>query len=489
MATTTVIELETLVVDSATTNATRLVSTPSRESPTRPTALSKSRAVIVIGQLIGLQLFTSFCNGIVVLTSIFYLTAGSCLMLARLIANVVSIRPVVLAANILLVASALSCGLAQTRGELIAFCGLQGVTSAMAVLASVLIILTSVEIRWLRNLGFACLGFLGPLRFLIGLVLGGVFVDSVGWRPAFYLAAAASFVLCVIGVWVLPRDARPKSRRTIGKQLAFETDWVGTVISSTGLATLSYALAMLSSDINNIRRASNISLLVIGVVSVPAFVWWMNYQRNSNFTSICVMILLTSAVSNSIELFSSLFFQQVQGNSALGASLRILPALVMAVLTNISMGYFVNRLPVMWVVLISSALSAISPLLMAVVDPEWPYWYMAFIAQILQPLSPDVLFTVGLLVISAVFPPHTQALGGAVFNTCVQLGTSIGLTVTSVIADSRTAASGDVDKMSPSALMAGYRAVFWALFAWMVFVCLVGALGLRKVGKIGAKQD
>ncbi|KIM99361.1 hypothetical protein OIDMADRAFT_146852 [Oidiodendron maius Zn] len=117
-------------------------------------------------------------------------------------------------------------------------------------------------------------------------------------------------------------------------------------------------------------------------------------------------------------------------------------------------------MPVMWGVLISSTLSAISPILMAMVDPQWPYWYMAFIAQVLQPLSPDVLFTVGLLIVSAVFPSHTQALGGAVFNTCSQLGTSIRLTITSAIANSRTAASGDVDKASPNALISGYRAVF-----------------------------
>jgi MFS family permease len=104
-------------------------------------------------------------------------------------------------------------------------------------------------------------------------------------------------------------------------------------------------------------------------------------------------------------------------------------------------------------------------------------------------LSTDVLFTVGLLVISAVFPSHTQARGGAVFNTCAQLGASIGFTITSVIANSKTAASSDGDKMSPNALLAGYRDVFWAMFAWMVFVCLVGVLGLRRVGKIGMKQD
>ncbi|GAB7355454.1 hypothetical protein MBLNU459_g5958t1 [Dothideomycetes sp. NU459] len=475
------------------------------------TVLSKGRATIIISQLIGLQLFTSFCNGIVVVglpaiartldlkaglllwpTSVFYLTAGSCLMLAGSLADVMGTRPMMLAANVLLVASALGCGLARTGGELIAFRGLQGVTSAMAVPASVSIISTSVAYGRPRNLGFACLGFSGPLGFLIGLVLGGVFVDTVGWRPAFYLAAATSFVLCVIGLWVLPKDSRPRPWHMIEKQLAFDIDWIGILVSSTGLSTLSYSLAMVSSDIKNIRQASNIALLVVSAASVPAFVMWMNYQmkhnrpaliptslwHNSSFTSMCVMILFTSAVSNSMELFSTSNKSKATQRSE--PRCVSLPALVMAVLTNISTGFFVDRMPVMWVVLISSALCGVSPLLMAVINSRWPYWYMAFPAQVLQPLSPDVLFTVGLLVISAVFPPGTQALGGAVFNTCSQLGTSIGLTITAVISDSRTAAAGDSDKTSPNALMTGYRAVFWALFVWMVAVCVVGAWGLRR---------
>jgi hypothetical protein len=75
-------------------------------------------------------------------------------------------------------------------------------------------------------------------------------------------------------------------------------------------------------------------------------------------------------------------FQQVQGLSALGASIRILPSLITAVLTNVSTGYFVNRMPVMWMVLIACGLSALSPVLMAVINPHWPYWYMAFFAQV-----------------------------------------------------------------------------------------------------------
>ncbi|PNP56792.1 hypothetical protein THARTR1_03488 [Trichoderma harzianum] len=163
----------------------------------------------------------------------------------------------------------------------------------------------------------------------------------------------------------------------------------------------------------------------------------------------------------------------------------------------------------MWSVLISSTLSTVAPLLMALINPSWPYWYDAFLAQILAPLSCDILFTVGLLVVSDVFPTHMQALSGAVFNTCAQLGTAIGLTVTSLIAasvtntslnadkaspsalntDKASPSTLNADKTSPSALMIGYRAAFWTMFAAMALVCVLSVLGLRTVKQLGVKRD
>ena len=109
--------------------------------------------------------------------------------------------------------------------------------------------------------------------------------------------------------------------------------------------------------------------------------------------------------------------------------------------------------------------------------------------QVLAPMSVDLLFTVGILVVSDVFPKGTQALAGAVFNTVSQLGTSIGLATTSIISASVTRESSVENKDSPAALMEGYRATFFALFAWMVATCVVGAFGLRRLGKVGEKRD
>jgi len=82
-----------------------------------------------------------------------------------------------------------------------------------------------------------------------------------------------------------------------------------------------------------------------------------------------------------------------------------------------------------------------------------------------------------------------QALSGAVFNTCAQLGNAIGLSVVQVIASSVTNGSSHANKSSPDALMKGYRVAFWTMFGWMMFVCLVCVVGMRRVGVLGVKRD
>ncbi|KAJ0372655.1 hypothetical protein COL922a_014296, partial [Colletotrichum nupharicola] len=161
---------------------------------------------------------------------------------------------------------------------------------------------------------------------------------------------------------------------------------------------------------------------------------------------------MSNAVINSMELFASLFFQEVQHLSALDASIRILPSLVVGVLLNLVIGIFVHKIPAVWIVTITSILCAGSPLLMAVVQPSWPYWGNAFVAQLLQPVSFDALYTVGLIVITNSFPDDTQALAGAVFNTAAQFGSALGLAVLQVIS---TVVTDKRDDESAEALMAG----------------------------------
>ncbi|KAJ2988369.1 hypothetical protein NUW58_g4013 [Xylaria curta] len=426
------------------------------------TVFSKTRAVAFVAHLLLLNLLSSFSNGVIVVG---LPTINTALQLEE------------------------GLLLWPTGGQLIAFRALQGISNAIIVPSSISIVSTGMRDGRPRNLGFACLGLAYPIGFSLGLVLGGVFIDTIGWRPAFYFVGAFTSALFFAGPWALPRD-RPRSAQSIWRQFGSDIDWIGATIASVGLAAVSYVFSTLSADVNNIHQASSIALLIISAASIPAFIGWMHYRVKRNrtalipnslwrsfaFTSVCIMVLFSTSVTNCMELYSSLFFQEVQVVSPLGASLRILPSLIAGALISLSTGLFVNRVPVMWSVLVTAVISTVAPLLMAVIDPDWPYCC-------------DVLFTVGLLVISDVFPAHTQALGGAVFNTCAQLGTAIGLSATSLISTAVTDASGYTDTKSPIALLSGYKAVFWTLFAWMVLVSLASVPGLRKIGRIGLKRD
>ena len=82
-------------------------------------------------------------------------------------------------------------------------------------------------------------------------------------------------------------------------------------------------------------------------------------------------------------------WQEVQLLSPLQASIRFLPSMILATVLNLITGLIVDKIPVIYIVLLSSALGAIAPLLMAINSPDWPYWYAAFPAQLFEPLSPD----------------------------------------------------------------------------------------------------
>ena len=173
--------------------------------------------------------------------------------------------------------------------------------------------------------------------------------------------------------------------------------------------------------------------------------------------------------------------------SAVDAGIRILPSTVVGLGLNLMTGLIVHKIPAVWLVAVSSLLSSGSPLLMAVINPSWSYWVGALFAQILLPFSIDVLFTVGLIIVTEVFPEKNQSVAGAVFNTAAQFGNALGLAIVQVVSAAVT--NQKINPKSPEALLEGYRASFWTLFSLMLVCVLVAALGLRGAGKVGSKRD
>ncbi|KAH7460533.1 hypothetical protein FOMA001_g19480 [Fusarium oxysporum f. sp. matthiolae] len=136
-------------------------------------------------------------------------------------------------------------------------------------------------------------------------------------------------------------------------------------------------------------------------------------------------------------------------------------------------------IPAIWLVVITSVLTAIPPLLLALIDPDWTYWTAAFFAQVLMPFPIDALFTVGLIVVTETFPEGKQAVAASVFNATSQIGNAMGLAIMKVVTTLVTKKRAGT-KPAEEALLQGYKASFWAMFSFMILVLSLGALGSAK---------
>lgn len=95
----------------------------------------------------------------------------------------------------------------------------------------------------MRNVGFSFIGIGQVLGYALGLVLGGIFVQTVGWRVGYYICGGLLIALFGIGLWALPPDKPSTSSLPAMQRLRTEIDWVGVILASVCLALLAYVLA------------------------------------------------------------------------------------------------------------------------------------------------------------------------------------------------------------------------------------------------------
>ncbi|KIX05106.1 uncharacterized protein Z518_05978 [Rhinocladiella mackenziei CBS 650.93] len=469
---------------------------------------SNVRIATTIVQLASINLLSSFTNGVITVglptiardislarelylwpISVFGLTCGSMLLMAGSIADVVGARRGELVGCFMLGVFSLACGLGHTEIRLTLFRAFQGVAMAIHLPATVSIVTATIPKGKARNMAFAALGFARDIGYSVGLVLGGVLIQTSGWRLNFYLAGGAMLIIATVAVWGLPKEKD-----------------ISSIIISGGLALLTYVLAVISADLASVRSASTSALLATSLVLLIAFPFWMSYRerhgkpalipnslwKHASFASTCVILAMSNGVVIAMELFSSLYFQEIQDAGTFTTSLQLLPNVVVGVVIGLSCGLFVDKVAAGWLVTLTSILCACAPLLMAVMDPKWTYWYVAFWAQALSPFSVDVLVTVGMLIVSDVFPDTSQALAGAVFNTVGQFGLSFGVGLCQLVASAVTGNQGQAESselLEGDTLLRGYRASFWTMHGFMLLCTIVALFGLRRVGKVGLKRD
>ncbi|CAH0046020.1 unnamed protein product [Clonostachys solani] len=294
-----------------------------------------------------------------------------------------------------------------------------------------------------RSAAFSVMGGGQAMGFGLGLVLGGIFSDTIGWRWGFYTTGILNGAILALALWELPSGIDGGSFEwAMVVRLPKEIDWVGAVIVRASLALLSYELAVFSRTHaeRHIRQPLNLALLCVAFILLPVFGIWMHFQTKRGRPALVPNSLwtngpFTAGALNASEQLTTLYLQGVRGFSALTSSVYLLPAPICGALMNVAVAIFLSRL-----------------------NPSFTV-AAGCLAMALNPLGADLIYVIANLVVTAAFPVKLQALAGGVFRMLSQIGKSVGIATTAVIAQHIATPTQGADMKEE--VLRGYKAGWW----------------------------
>jgi EmrB/QacA subfamily drug resistance transporter len=329
----------------------------------------------------------------------------------------------------------LLCGLAPSIGFLIAARALQGVGAAALIPSTLSIITHTFPDPRERAQAIGLWAGVSGLALALGPVVGGLLVDSLGWPSVFFLNVPVGF----IGLLVALRFA-PESKNPEGRQI----DLPGQVLGIAWLGALTYALiegnarGWTSPVIMTCLAAAVIGLVLFLVVERRSTspMLQLTFFRNPTFTASVTVAALVSFGMFGMLFFLSLFMQNVQGYSPVGAGLRFLPATAAIIVTAPLAGRLASRIGSRLPMTIGLGLVGLGMLLYLGVNAGTPYLHWFWI-QPIQGVGMGLTMAPMTAAVMSSVPPARSGMASATTNASREVGGTFGIALLGAILTAR----------------------------------------------------
>ena len=395
----------------------------------------------------------------------YVLVLASLLMLSGSTADRLGRRRIFMTGLVVFTFGSLLCSLAPGLGWLIAFRMIQAVGASMLNPVAMSIITNVFTQPRERARAIGVWGGVIGISLGLGPVVGGVLVETVGWRSIFWINIPIGLVAIALTARFVPESRAPRTRRV---------DAVGQLLVIVVLASLTYAII-------DAPRAGWTSLTTLGLLGLtiaaigsllayePARVdplLELRFFRSAPFSGATLIAVSAFGAFSGFLFINTLYLQDVRGLSALQAGLCTLPLAVMTLVFAPISGRLVGsrgpRLP-----LIAAGFAMCAGGLMLVrLETYTPLAWL---------LASYVVFGLGFGLVNAPITntalsgmPRSQAgVAAAIASTSRQVGSALGVAVVgSVLASGLT-----------GPLRTGFAAASHTAW-WIIVGCGLAVLGI-----------
>ncbi|MEU9403156.1 MFS transporter [Streptomyces sp. NPDC048242] len=393
------------------------------------------------------------------------LVLASLLMLAGSTADRIGRKRVFMTGLTVFTLGSLLCSLAPNLELLVVFRMIQAVGGSMLNPVAMSIITNTFTDPRERARAIGAWGAVVGISMAAGPLVGGLLVESVGWRSIFWVNLPVGAAALLLTLRFVPESRAPKPRRA---------DPVGQLLVIALFGSLTYAII-------EAPDAGAATVLPFGAVALAALLALLIYEprraeplidlrffRSAPFSGATVIAVSGFAALGGFLFLSTLYLQNVRGLDALHAGLWMLPMAVPTLLCAPLSGRLVGsrgpRIPL----LLAGAAMTLSGVLFAAFEAE---------TSNLTLLAGYVLFGIGFGFVNAPITntavsgmPRAQAgVAAAVASTSRQLGQTLGVAVVGAVL-----ASGIGDSPYRDAFVSAARPGWWILTACGATVLVLG---------------
>ncbi|MFH9570380.1 MFS transporter [Streptomyces sp. NPDC017454] len=395
------------------------------------------------------------------------LVLAALLMLAGSTADRIGRKRVFMTGLVVFTLGSLLCSLAPDLSWLVAFRMIQAVGGSMLNPVAMSIITNTFTDPRERARAIGVWGAVVGISMAAGPLVGGLLVESVGWRSIFWVNLPVGLAALLLTLRFVPESRAPKARRP---------DPLGQLMVIVLFGSLTYAII-------EAPHAGLATVLPFAVLALAALLGLLLYEprraeplidlrffRSAPFSGATVIAVSAFAALGGFLFLSTLYLQNVRGLSALHAGLWMLPMAVPTFLCAPLSGRLVGtrgpRLPL----LIAGGALTVSGVLFAAFEAETSNVTL-FLGY--------VLFGVGFGFVNAPITntavsgmPRAQAgVAAAVASTSRQLGQTLGVAVVGAVLAAGVGASSYRDTFVSAA-----RPGWWILAACGFAVLVLGAV-------------
>ena len=259
-----------------------------------------------------------------VLATVYAMFFGGLLMLGARLGDRYGHRRVLLAGCVAFTVVGVIGASAQEIVQLVTARGLQGAAAAISVPSALRLLLDAAPEQEGRRGALAAWSASGAAAGALGLLVGGVLTDLLGWRAVFWVNVPVGILLVVAVRLIVPRSAPRRERPRL--------DTAGAVLLTGAVMALIVGASLLEGPRSRVPGGI---LAAAGLVVGAAF--FVQQRRvgaplvprtafaSANLRTGTVVSFVNTATTTSAGVLATLLMQQKLGISAVGAGLALVP--------------------------------------------------------------------------------------------------------------------------------------------------------------------